>query len=136
MKTYKVFLYWVLTLLIGSILFSILDTIVYSKGSNFLESIEVVFGSTIMGLYYAVFSSMLPLVCLLVLNFYYKKTKKLNIREVFIIKLSIVVTTFCTMFVLDNYNNLEFYLYSFFCYGFTGFFFWWREFKRIESKSS
>ncbi len=137
MKTYKVFLYyWILTLLFGSALLGIFDVIIYNKGSDLTESTKFFFGSTIMGIYYSVISSILPLICLLILNYYYKKTEKLSVRGVLIIKLVIIIITFLTLLILDNSKDIEFYVFSFFCYGLIGFFFWWREFKRIESKSS
>lgn len=134
MKSYKFFIYWVLTILMGSIVFSIFDLLLF-KGFNrsVLESLEILFGSSLMAIFYSGLFSLAPLIPFFLFNIYLKKNK-LSTQKILIIKSILIFITFCVMFIVDNARDWYFYFIGMFSYGSVGLLFWWREFKTTSSK--
>ena len=133
MRFYKLLIYWVLTLLIGSLFFSLCDLIFYRDVNyNFLNKL---WNGVLTATIYSAFTSVLPLITFLFFNYFIQK-RKLSTNAILVTKSVLIFITFLIMYLLEDPKNWDFYLAAMICYGLVGLFFWWREFKIIESKSS
>ncbi len=135
MKYSKLFLYWLLTNIIGSYIMGVVDFLFYNKNivySDFLkDTIEFI---PLTSIFSALFS--IPaLIVFFALNSYYKR-RILSKNFMLLGQLIISVITFSLMILFNYPKQIDFTSICFLSYTTVGLLFWFFEFRKIESKSS
>lgn len=135
MKYSKLFLYWLLTNIIGSYIMGVVDFLFYNKNivySDFLkDTIEFI---PLTSIFSALFS--IPaLIVFFALNSYYKR-RILSKNFMLLGQLIISVITFSLMISFNYPKQIDFTSICFLSYTTVGLLFWFFEFRKIESKSS
>ena len=135
MKYSKILLYWILTNIIGSYFYGVIDFFFYSKKiiySNFLtDTIEFI---PLASLFSFIFS--IPaLIIFLLINYYYK-LKGLNKKFMLVGNFLTSLFTFLIIYIVFYTKDTDWIIICFVNYTIIGLIFWFYELSRVESKSS
>lgn len=134
MKIYKFFLYWILTILVGSFLL-ILSDVFFFNGAKYTENITVHLLKGTLGFSFLASTFSIPsMIILFILNSLYRRNDGFTASMVLRGKLIIMTITYAVMFIA--FGGFDTFSVSLIVYGIIGYFFWWREFKIMASKSS
>lgn len=136
MKPYKFFIYWILTVLLGSFSLGLIDFFFYQKRIVYSEFFSHAFELMLTASIFSFLFSIPSMIILFIINYLYCEKEGFGARKVLIGKLIVIIITFGVI-LLSNYSeNINWIFIIAFSYGTIGYLFWWIEFKRIKSKPS
>lgn len=141
MKTYKVFLYFFITLVLGSFMIGIVDFLFFSPYYSFSRFRESMLDTSGLALIISSIASIPGLIALLILNHKYVRRDDSSIRKALLYHALIGVVNFILFAIILSilFFSLDgwfIHFIIFFCYAPFGVLLWWMELRRMASKSS